>query len=188
MKDIIKFIFPLAVVCIISAIALSVTYGITNPIIEENELESIMSSLKEVLPDADSFNLTEKTLSAGDIEIEKVYEAAHNNKLIGIAAIVSTPGYQDKIKILIGMKFSVADSGGLKPIKITLSKIKIMQNLETPGLGLRIEDAFFLGQFKDRNPGQEFDTITGATVSSSAVINAIKKASSKILEEYNEFA
>jgi Na+-translocating ferredoxin:NAD+ oxidoreductase RnfG subunit len=58
--------------------------------------------------------------------------------------------------------------------------------LETPGIGTKIvTDKSFLRQFEnlalnDVNEGNQVDAITGATVSSNAMISAVKKAVNKI--------
>ena len=184
MRQIIKFTLPLVIVCIISAIALACTFAITNPLIEANQLRGLKQSLEDVLPDADSFEPIEAELETEGLVIEKIFKAKQSGKTIGLAAIVAAPGYQDTIKFLIGLK--AEEANGLVLFKI--SDIKILELLETPGIGSRIGEDDFLAQFRSKNPGQDFDTITGATISSSALINAVKKASLKLIEEYNDFS
>ena len=177
MKEIIKFTLPLVIVCIISAVALAYTFAITSPIIEANQLGGLKQSLEEILPNADTFVPIETTIESDNLVIEQIFEAKKSEEVVGLAAVVVTPGYQDTIKFLIG----------LKPTESTfqISDIKILQLLETPGVGSRVGEEDFLSQFRNQDPEKEFDTITGATVSSSAVINAVKEASIKLMEKYN---
>jgi len=55
--------------------------------------------------------------------------------------------------------------------------VKILSHNETPGLGSNIAQPSFLHKFKNRSVGEigKQDAITGATISSSAVINALKE-------------
>ena len=62
--------------------------------------------------------------------------------------------------------------------------IEVLSHLETPGLGAKIREAKFKDRFKKRNLSNtkwavkkdagDIDGITGATISSRAVIKAIK--------------
>ncbi len=63
----------------------------------------------------------------------------------------------------------------------TVTGVKIMTHAETPGLGAKITESFFTDQFNGvavsdlmlSKDGGAIDTITGATVSSQAVIDGI---------------
>ena len=64
----------------------------------------------------------------------------------------------------------------------TVKGIKIVSQTETPGLGSRISEPFFTDQFAgvdindialSRNGGK-IDAITGSTISSSAVVEAVR--------------
>jgi Na+-transporting NADH:ubiquinone oxidoreductase subunit C len=70
----------------------------------------------------------------------------------------------------------------------TLSGVSIVSQNETPGLGARIEEAWFTDQFADRqgpftmveegtsDAPNEIDAITGATRTSEAFRNIINRA------------
>jgi len=184
MKEIIKFTLPLVIICIISAIALACTFAIARPIIESNQLEEIRQSLEKVMPYADSFEQIGENLELDGVIIETVFKARQSGKTIGLAAIVATPGYQDMIKFMIG--FEIQKAAGI--VSFRISDIKILELLETPGVGSRVGEEDFLAQFRSRNPGQDFDTITGATISSSAMIHAVKEASLKLMEDYYDLS
>ena len=62
-----------------------------------------------------------------------------------------------------------------------IEAVQFLDNDETPGLGQKVKDEAFSGQFagKDAAPltlGTDIDAITGATVSSRAAANAGNKA------------
>ena len=58
-----------------------------------------------------------------------------------------------------------------------------MEHLETPGLGARIEEEEFLDQFIGKP--EKIDAITGATISSTAVIDTVEELISSINIEFN---
>jgi len=77
---------------------------------------------------------------------------------LGVAFIGSCFGYLDTIKYLVGVK---RDSG--------IAGIEILYSKETEGVGEQIRDKEFLDKFKQGAP----EAITGATISSSALIKSV---------------
>jgi electron transport complex protein RnfG len=169
MNDFIRFIAPLLITCIVSAAALSVAFDVTESFIREKQVSGLQATLREVFPAADSFSA-----AAQKIPDAEVYEAGINGSLVGVAVVVSAKGYANAIRILVGIELGSR----------AISGVRILQESETPGLGSRVREPSFLGQFSGKSAEQKFDAITGATVSSSAVINAAKNASLAVLEAY----
>jgi electron transport complex protein RnfG len=143
-------------------------------------------SLKSVLPEASDFS---KKIKGKTMEY---YEGKNNGDLVGYAFIGEGKGYSGPINIMIGV-----DKDGK-----TLG-IKIISQRETPGLGSRVEEVkgggtvwdvlkgkkiektgepWFQKQFKEK-PINEIDIITGATITSKAVINAVKDTIDKFMKE-----
>lgn len=100
---------------------------------------------------------------------------------IGVAIEANGPGFQETMSLMVG--FDPATGG--------LTGIKVLDEKETPGLGDKIEyDSTYLAQFKGlaapvtgvkgatRGPNQ-VQTITGATISSRAVIKVVNNAVAK---------
>lgn len=108
-----------------------------------------------------------------------------SGKIVGVAFVASGIGFQSTIKILVGMD----------PTMQTILAMKVMEQAETPGLGTKIADDptnktnpdWFVKQFQNLNvtngityikgqkptkPG-EIQAITGATVSSKAVVDLL---------------
>ena len=96
----------------------------------------------------------------------------------GYAISGAEPGFQDIIELIFGYD---ARTGKVLGMKILASK-------ETPGLGDKIEDAAFVAEFEGpevplqgvkaaRAMGalNEVDVVTGATISSRAVIGIINR-------------
>ena len=103
-------------------------------------------------------------------------------KRLGAAVTAQEPGFQEEILMMVGFE----------PATGTLIGFKVLEQKETPGLGDKIErDTSFVSQFAGRIPplqgvkkldasnrGQ-VQTITGATISSRAVVRIINHAVEK---------
>lgn len=96
---------------------------------------------------------------------------------VGVAAVASAAGFQDVIRLIFGYD----------PGTGTVLGMTVLESRETPGLGDKIEkDSAFVAEFRDvaaplvgvkagkaTGAGGEVDIITGATISSQAVIDII---------------
>ncbi len=177
MNELVRMILTLVIVSVLSAASLAIVYEKARPIIEGKKLEYLENALVEVIPAADRFeeNNDLKEIISQDREgIRQVFAAYNkNNEKIAMALLIDSIGFGGTIKILMGIDI---DTG-----KIT--GMKILEHLETPGLGERITETEFLSQFKDKSTEiktDEVDAITGATISSKAVIKTIAENVNKI--------
>ncbi len=179
MKTVFKNSLILMIFTVLSGWLLSVTYKKTNPLIKKHIKEKKIEERKRVLPEAIKFN--EVTFE------EKRFFIGYNKngKICGYVFPIDASGYASKIDIMIG----ITPSNQIKEVSITNQQ-------ETPGLGSRITEEWFLTQFeglkeqdiilkKDSSNGK-INAITGATISSRAVVNGIKKAFS-ILKKYIDY-
>ncbi|PIS28579.1 MAG: hypothetical protein COT43_06170 [Candidatus Marinimicrobia bacterium CG08_land_8_20_14_0_20_45_22] len=114
-----------------------------------------------------------------------------DSNIVGVAFVASGAGFQSTIKILVGMD----------PIMQTIIAMKVIEQAETPGLGTKIVNDltnktnpnWFTKQFEKLNvasgisyvkgqkptkPG-EIQAITGATVSSKAVVDLLNVSITK---------
>ena len=167
----------------------------TKPIIDKWKAEQLQLAVYEVLPGVesyDTFYLVDNELSmslpegAKESEFKRVYVGRDaNGGLAGVAISRGESGYQDVIMVIFGHD----------PISGKLSGMKILDSKETPGLGDKIfKDMDFVDQFfagpdtpllgvkigAGKGEPNEIDMITGATISSKAVIQIINNA----LEEW----
>ncbi len=167
MSQLAKFGLILGMICLVATLVLAVTYEMTRPKIEEQLKTEEAEALKTILPEADSFR--QKT--AGDIEY---FEALKGNDVIGYCIRVVGNGYSGFMRIVVGIDLNGVIKG-----------LKVLEHQETPGLGAKIDevrpgekDAWFLRQFKGKQAKniavkKDIDAITGATISSKAVTDAI---------------
>ena len=174
-KDIFVPAVTLLVICLVVSALLAGTNALTKEPIAENSLKKSQEAMQSVCPDAVSFE------GAKGIEIE-VYKALDaNGEIIGCAIPVAAKGYGGDVSVMVGIS---AVDGGM------VTGVEILSHSETPGLGANATSEDFRNQFKD-NPslhgfsvvkdgtgGSEgrIDAITGATITSNAVTNAVNEA------------
>ena len=177
------------------ALAIVTVYQVTKPIIAKNRAIALNKAIFKVLPAAESqrpFIAVEgRLVPAEGNEPDQVYAAyGADGRLVGVALQAAGMGYQDTIKVLYGYD----------PAKEQIVGFYVLASLETPGLGDRIEkDPVFLANFdaldvaldaagKPKHPivavkeGEkshpwEVDGMSGATVSSVAVADLLRKSS-----------
>lgn len=162
---------------------LGVVNQITAPIIAANEVKSEDEAMKALVTDAESFITLEKTDSE---VVKKVCIAKQGNKTVGYVLRMEPNGYGGPIKMLIGLDEACQVKG-----------IRILEHAETPGFGANAEKESFKGQFVDRQTPLEvskgepsenqIQAITGATITSSAITEAVNAASEYVKKHQNEW-
>ncbi len=167
MKDIFKTGIVLTIVCVISAMVLSFVYQQTQPVIIKEREKKITIAQKEVLPEAVVF----KPIQLGEKEFSVGYDDYGNPK--GVVIKICSKGYSGLIETMIGINNEKKVEG-----------IKILRHTETPGLGAKITQEEFLKQFKEKkseglglkkeDSKGEIDAITGATISSKAIVSGVR--------------
>lgn len=153
------------------------------PTIAVNLTRALNEAISEVVPGTDRSE--ETTVKGYD---RKVYRClGPDGQVVGFAVDAQGIGFADKIHLVVG----VTPDGG----KIT--GLKVIENVETPGLGNKIADAEWAGQYRDLDTGREIivqkrppksgenevQAITGATISSKAVTRIANEALQKVRPE-----
>jgi len=94
-----------------------------------------------------------------------------NGKFIGVCFKESGKGYSSTIETMVGMTRSGV-----------ITAIKILSQNETPSLGSQVAQASFTGRFNNKKIQDlnEVQAITGATISSKAVMDSVKKRAEEI--------
>jgi electron transport complex protein RnfG len=176
MKEIFKLIGVLTLISAAAGLLLAFTNNRTaGPIAQARNAESLRA-LAEVLPAFDN-KPNETVFTVEENGQHWTFFVARQKGAFAGAAVESSSlkGYGGLIKIMIGIN---PDN--------SLRRFKILEQQETPGLGSKIVDATFLSHFKNRpfvpetwrlkKDGGEIEAITGATISSRAVTEAIRIA------------
>jgi len=162
-KTTLKKIFPVIFVTVVVFVAvalLSWTNSITKGKIEFQEEEQIQSMLGEMFPDMSRYTFE-----------DDIYTVYCDETQLGYAFLALGKGYGGSINILVGLENET-----------TIKGISIISQSETPGLGVRVSESSFMGEFAGlnigdvalRQDGGQIDAITGATISSGAVVDAVR--------------
>lgn len=175
MNQMARFGLILGAICLAATLVLAVTYEVTKPTIDAEMRREEQTALKMIIPDADSFT----PAVIGDIEY---FNALKRSALIGYCIKVTGSGYSGYIRMLVGI-----DMNGV------IKGVSVLEHQETPGLGAKINELrrgetvpYFLKQFIGKSASniavrKNIDAITGATISSKAVTDAINKTVAEFL-------
>ena len=184
-----KLLATLALAGAAAGLLVVAVYKATLPTIEKYGAAKVESAVREVLKSParwDTLYLQQGALTrtpgpSDDLkDLPKAYVGFdESGKRLGAAVTAQEPGFQEEVLLMIGFE----------PASGTLIGFKVVDQKETPGLGDKIErDTSFTLQFagrvtplkgvKVRDPAEpnQVQTITGATISSRAVIRIINHA------------
>lgn len=172
-------------------ILIAVANAAWSPKIEQNKIDKINRLMSGLLPQAKQFD------SPAELEIKsakgkkaksKVYKALSDSGVcVGWAFTAAGPGFADKIELIIAVNASFQKFAGFA----------VIASYETPGFGSRIKEEYFSSQFKNapagklelvktgdaEKPDSEIIAISGATVSSEAVVKIFNTYIDKIKEQ-----
>jgi len=176
-----RTVLVLAIIGMLSATLLSYTAQLTEPLIERNRQIALERALSGVLPEADSFRIVRE-----DLSLYAGFDSSGQN--VGYAFVGEGGGYQGIIRVMIG----------ISPQWDKLTGLVVLENIETPGLGAKITSEDFLTQFRglqvdpqieyvqNRAPERpnQIRAITGATISSRAVVKILNETISRIRQQW----
>jgi len=192
-----RLIATLGIAGFFSGLVLVTVFLATQPLILRNQAEALEAAIYRVLPGSKkqkAFVLEEDTLvpfkeDGGRLPLEDAVFGAYddNGQLVGFGIPAEGPGFQDTIKLIYGYDVESENIVGME----------VLESKETPGLGDKIiKDQDFLDSFKALSvepevlavkPGtsqnsNEVDTISGATISSKAVIKIINEGNRRWID------
>lgn len=156
MKKIIHLTVFLALISALAGGILASVDAMTRPIIEERKIAAVKATLLEIFPSATEFK--EIDFEDSTESVTNVYSASG----AGYAFNVSVQGYKDIITFIVGVDLE----GNLVGFNVTYVN-------DTPGLGSKVKEPEFKQTMKGKRLNDEFDTISGATISSSAVVKGL---------------
>lgn len=183
LRDIIKPTIVLFLICTIVTLALALTNYATKDVISEQTRIQEESARREVFSEAENFEEIEELDSIIGITsenrlVKKAFKCLKAEEVIGRVYSIENKGYGGTISIAVGIDNSGKTTG-----------VKIISLSETPGLGSKVQDEPFISQLIGISPKEaltvvkgggpkeeEIDAVSGATISSKAVIEAVQEA------------
>ena len=175
MKEMIKMMVVLSLICGISGVTLAALKETTAPIIEEQVLTFVQApAIESVLGEHDNNPIKDRKKFDVDGRTVTVFPAIKGGALSGVAFETSAKGYGGSIGVMVGFDVQAQSLSG---IGITTMK-------ETPGLGSRVAGHGYTTQFRGhpiesmnlKKNGGDIEAVAGATISSTGTVNAVQDA------------
>jgi len=195
-----RLIATLGVAGFLSGLILVSIYLVTKPIIAKNKAEALKAAIFEVLPGTATFKTLVpegdglREVAEGEkVEVEAVYLGFDaEGTMTGFAISGAETGYADVIEGLLSYN----------PTDTIIIGFKVLDSKETPGLGDKIfKDADFQTNFTalkvtpeiipvkkgEKKSENEVEAITGATISSKAVVRLLNGSIKKWKEPIENY-
>ena len=155
----------LGIISLVAALVLAATNAITEGPIQEIAMKALRESFSAVMP-ADAY---EEITVPAEYDVRSLYAAKNGDEVIGWCVTAAGMGYNGEVAVTLGV-----GTDGL----VTGCAVGDTSFAETPGFGARAKEASFQDQFVglDAVNGGSFEALTGATVTSNAILNAVNKA------------
>ena len=169
MGDIVKLALRLFIFALVASVLLAVTNEVTKGPIEQQKLASKMAALNTVLPGCEYEQIEYEGIS-DDSALDEIFIGKNaDGSIKGYALTANPQGYGGEIPITLGVS-----EGGY------VTQVYVGSLQETQGLGSRVGDDAFKEQFiaiaaDPDTLRNDVDTIAGATISSSAFVNAVQE-------------
>ena len=189
MNKIVKNTLILTAITVVSGLLLGVVYDITKEPIAQAQENTKQEAYRAVLSDASSFEAVDFDVNSASSllsengytsdEITEVVEGTDDSgETVGyVISVQSGEAYDGTLELSVG----IATDG-------TVKGVEMLDISETAGLGMKADEAEFKDQFKDKNvekftytkTGEDgddmLDAISGATITTNAVTNAVDSA------------
>ncbi|MBD3334912.1 MAG: FMN-binding protein [Candidatus Eisenbacteria bacterium] len=189
-----RMILTLGMAGLFSGLILVGIYEVTLPMIKANQARALRQAVFQVVPGSEA--MQKLVVRDGRLVIEPeggaedepgIYAAYDaNGGFLGYAIPSEGSGFQDVIKLIYGYD----------PSEKRVIGMQVLESRETPGLGDKIfKDQDFIAEFRDlaveprveavakgtAAAPNEVDAITGATISSKAVVKIINQGNDQWL-------
>lgn len=188
----VRLVATLTLAALFSGLAIVGAYELTLPTIVANQAAALRHAVFEVVPGAErlqrlAWRGDRLEVAVGDNGTERSIYAAHaaDGRFLGYAIPAEGAGYQDTIRLIYGFD----------PQRRRIVGMRVLESRETPGLGDRIyKDEGFVAAFRDlaiepvvelvkggASAPNQVDGLTGATISSAAVVRILNTANAEWL-------
>lgn len=176
MREVLKLSITLAVVGLVSAALLTGVNNVTAPIIAERQEAEYREALELYFPGFANF----ESQQIEDDYFDLIFDSS--DQLIGVMSTIEQQGYDGTIT------YNLALDGEGKVVGML-----VISHSETPGIGDVITTDEFQEQFIGKSfedpivPGEDVDTVSGATISTSAIITSVRRVVNVVAENFLGF-
>ncbi len=188
LKRIPKPVITLAVIALVAGLALSGAYSMTKDTIDEQRARAAWAAYQKVVPGSVDFEaVPEAEAVKGQLYGTEYGRVTLNEAVEGRDEAGNLTGYAIAVTSAEGYDGNIGVSVGISPEGV-VNSISFTELHETPGKGMLCADPEFVDQFADRSSDglklvtkaggadDEVNAVSGATITSKAVVNAVNAA------------
>lgn len=169
-----RLIVTLTAICAAAAILLAAVNYFTSDKIASAAEAAALSSVTSIFDSSVAVEKLDHTEFANEA-LSDVYLVTKDGALRGYAASVSPSGFGGAIDLMVGVSSSGEVVG-----------VRVISMSETPGLGSKVGADSFLSRFTGKSgaltAGEDIEVISGASISSRAVISGVSSVTSSLLD------
>lgn len=158
----------LLIICSLTAAAVSLVYGLTHAKAEENLLGEKRTAMADIY--GEGISVDETDCPDG---VNAVYRITKGSEFLGYCVSVTGSGFGGDLDVLVGYHADRSVRG-----------VRLISHSETPGLGSRVGEAEYLEQYTGKSGSlvldQDIDAISGSTISSKALLDAVNLANAAL--------
>ena len=168
-------VYPIVVlvsICAVAGVLLGVVHQTTEPVAQARAEQKAQEAYAQLMPEASSFEEVPCDVEGCTSALRAKDESGED---IGVVVVAQSRGYGGQVPVAVAfdMDGEVVDT-------------MVMSNSETPGLGTKVADESYIGQYDELTAravtASDIDLISGATISSTAALNAFNTAVEAYLE------
>ena len=156
----------LVAICMLAGALLGVVHYVTDPVAQANAEQKAQETYAQLVPQAASFEPVDCTVEGCTAALEA---RDASGAVIAHVIVAQSKGYGGQVPIAVAF-----GTDG------TVTSITTMANDETPGLGTKIANDSYIGQYvglaAESITADDIDLISGATISSKAALSAFNIA------------
>ena len=161
----------LCVIALAAGLLLSLTNALTQDSIAAQNAASANAARMEALPGAETFEEMEASAN-----VDALFEGKAGETLVGYVASKTVKGYGGDIEVVVGMDLTGVVTG----VSVGGSDFS-----ETAGLGAKTKEDAFTSQFDGLTETAvlkgNIDSVTGASISSGAVVDGVNACREEML-------
>lgn len=177
--ELLRIAFSLLIICTVVSAVVSTVYAFTHEKYLQNLLEQKQNAISSLF---DGAQVECEPLPTEGTQVEELYRVLSNGSIVGYCANVKSSGFGGDINMMI----AISPDGSMRGVKIVSMS-------ETPGLGSRTGEEEYLSQYANQTfygshnheplvLGEDIDAISGATISSRAVLSGVNTALDALLQ------
>ncbi len=169
MKEYLKTSIVLAIICAFAAIVLATLNGVTKPIIIEYENQKTLDALQAV---SNNLTISDDFIRVSENEsINYYYELSNNGEKSGYLLNLVAIGYGGAMNLVASYN-----------LEGEVLKAKVVSNSETPGLGKKSEEDWYMTKYLNKSvvptkktqlSSEDAAAISGASITFSAIGNSL---------------